>query len=383
MKRVLGLVLTVAMLPLAAPAMADPLRLTLPAPTGRLPVGTISLHLIDTARIDELAPTPRLRELMVRLWYPAARSHLPFAGYLSPAHSGVLVEQVNAAAGTAYPADLLTFPTHSRAGAPAGGTRHPVILFSPGYGDNVALHTGLAEELASRGYVVAAMDHTFDVAVVEFPDGRLEPLATDDDLDRSVATRVADARFVLDQLGLIVEGQNPDFGHERLPAGLARAMDLTRVAAFGFSRGSSATVGIVAADRRVGAGLALDGNPLGPATLDRPFMLLGNRERHLPAVDPDWAAFYDRVGEPRRYAVVDGMGHGDFSDMTLFKEDVDLSTVGSVGPIDGERSLAIQRRYVTAWFDLVLRGRHSPLLDGESAGFPEVDFQPDSVPAHK
>jgi hypothetical protein len=47
-----------------------------------------------------------------------------------------------------------------------------------------------------------------------------------------------------------------------------------------------------------------------------------------------------------------------------------------LGTLDGTRALAIQRRYVTAWLDLALRGRHNPLLAGESREYPEVDFQP-------
>lgn len=383
MKRVLGMVLAMAMLSVTpAAAHADPVRLGLPVPTGQHRVGTTSLHLVDRGREDALAPTPRPRELMVRLWYPAARSPAPRAGYLTPGHSAALVGQVNAAAGTDYPAGLLTFPTHGRQGAPAEGTRHPVVLLSPGYGDNAGLHTGLAEELASRGYVVAAMDHTFDVAVVEFPDGRLEPLATDEtaDLDQSLATRAADASFVLDQLTAITRGHNPDAEHRPLPAGLGRALDVRRVAGLGFSRGSSATVVAMAVDRRIDAGVALDGNPLGTFTFDRPFLLFGNRDRHLADVDADWAAFYDRLTGPRLYAVVDGMRHNDFTDLTVFKEVIDpedLASAGlALGPIDGERSLAVQRRYVTAWLDLALRNRHDPVLSGESSRFPEVDFQP-------
>ena len=49
-------------------------RLSLPAPTGPHRVGTTSLHLVDDSRIDPLAPTSPVRELMVRMWYPAGYS---------------------------------------------------------------------------------------------------------------------------------------------------------------------------------------------------------------------------------------------------------------------------------------------------------------------
>ena len=62
-----------------------PARLTLPAPTGDLSVGTTSLHLVDTSRPDPWVPNVPFRELMVQLWYPAhdVDDH-PRAPWLTP-----------------------------------------------------------------------------------------------------------------------------------------------------------------------------------------------------------------------------------------------------------------------------------------------------------
>lgn len=357
---------------------AATVQLDLPAPSGRHRVGTTSLHLVDRARTDPLAPTARARELMVRLWYPAVRSgHRPAARYMPPRQADLLVRQLNAGLGTDFPANLLTFPTHARRDAPAaGGPHRPVLLFSPGLGTNAALYTALLEELASRGYVVAGIEHTFDVAAVEFPDGRVETQNPDLDEDQSLSVRVADTRFVLDQLARLATGHNPDADHHRLPDGLARAVDPTRVAAFGHSLGSRAAVQTIEADRRLNSGAALDGGPLLPAGVDRPFLMMGN-PTHRRAEDPDWAGFYDRLrGRPRLHMVVDGAGHYDFSDITVFKQTIDLSALFEFGPIDGTRAFTIQHRYLTAWFDRTLHGRPNPLLRGESPQFPEVDFQP-------
>jgi dienelactone hydrolase len=330
-------------------------RLSLPEPTGRYPVGTLALHLVDRARNDPFAPTPRHRELMVRLWYPAATGRGPRAPYLSDGVSAVLIEQLNALAGTDYPADLLTFPTRSRERAPAAcARRRPMVLFSPGLGLNAALYTGLLEQLASRGYLVAGIDHTFD-AVVEFPGDRLELPPGDLTVEDLLPVRVADTRFVLDRL--------------------TARFHPTTVAAVGHSLGSITIVETIDQDRRIDAGAALDGNPLGDASLDRPFLLMGNAGRHRRAVDPDWAAFYDRLRGRRLHLVIDGTEHNDFSDMAIFKSTVDLDAVFEVGPIDGTRAMHIERTYLTAWLDYALSGRPNRLLRGESPDFPEVDFE--------
>jgi hypothetical protein len=95
-------------------------RLSLPAPTGPHRVGTTSLHLVDDSRIDPLAPTPRARELMVRLWYPAAAdSQQRAAAYNTPGVASVFTDFLRAATGVDFPDDLLSFPTHSLQDAPA------------------------------------------------------------------------------------------------------------------------------------------------------------------------------------------------------------------------------------------------------------------------
>jgi dienelactone hydrolase len=338
---------------------AEPLTLSLPAPTGRYRVGTTTHHLVDRGRRDPLAPDSRPRELMVRLLYPAVPGRTPTAAYLSPVLSGLLVGQFNAIAGTDYPPELLTFPTHSRAGAPMIAGTHPLVLFSPGQGTNAAFYTALLEDLASHGYVVAAIDPTFD-AVVEFPDGRVEAPAEGVPFELLLRVRVDDMRYVLDRLA-----GRPGIG---------------AVAAVGHSMGSMTTVGAIDADRRqpvqrIRAGVLLDGNPLGPASLDRPLLMLGNPS-HRRDLDPDWADFYDRLRGPRLHAVVDGMGHYDLSDITAFKAVADLGDVFELGTIDGQRALAITRAYLRAWLDRSLLGRPSPLLVREPRRFPEVDFQP-------
>ena len=82
----------------------------------------------------------------------------------------------------------------------------------------------MVAELASRGYVVVTVDHTYEVAGVEFPGGRLEVQTLPAELRvAGQAARVADVRFVLDELGRLARGQNPDAEQRRLPRVSARS----------------------------------------------------------------------------------------------------------------------------------------------------------------
>jgi predicted dienelactone hydrolase len=94
------------------------------------------------------------------------------------------------------------------------GTRHPVVLLSPAKNGLVAFYTGLAEELASRGYVVAGVDSTFEATAVEFPGGRVEVENPDvlEDNERLLTVRTADMRFVLERLTAVAAGGAPTPG---------------------------------------------------------------------------------------------------------------------------------------------------------------------------
>ena len=86
--------------------------------------------------------------------------------------------------------------------------------------------------------------------------------------------------------------------------------------------------------------------------------------------------FHDRLRGRRLHLVLDGAGYDDLTDIAVFKSGIRTEAFFVTGPIDGVRALAVERAYVTAWLDRVLRGRPSPLLRGESRRYPEVDFQP-------
>ena len=55
----------------------------------------------------------------------------------------------------------------------AGGKPFPVVVFSPGLGQSRHFYTNQVLELASHGYVVAAIDHSYDAEGIVFPGKRL------------------------------------------------------------------------------------------------------------------------------------------------------------------------------------------------------------------
>lgn len=338
----------------AAPA-AGPVRLTLPPPTGPFPVGVTAIRLID--------PRDSGRSLMCGVWYPARDvRHFPRAAWLAPAAVRALLESAG------YAADAAVSPTTAgRVGAPVRRLpgRSPVVLYSHGAHDHRADTTIIVQELASHGFVVVTVDHTGDAFSV-FPDGRLVVPSEDPDEGLGPADFAGDIRFVLDRVTDIAGGRNPDAERRPLPAGLADALDLRRVGMFGWSKGGTATALAMLADRRVRAGLSLDGPMLPTITagLDRPFMLM--TAELTRALEPSVAEFWSHLAGWRLNIQVAGAQHNAYTDYAVL-----------IPQLTGEterRAARIQQAYPRAFFDLHLRGRDGALLAGPNPAFPEVEF---------
>ncbi|MDR7276465.1 alpha/beta hydrolase family protein [Catenuloplanes atrovinosus] len=356
----IALLVALSVVAVPVPATAGPVTVTLPAPTGPHPVGREDLHLVDRDRVDPWVPDGP-RELMVSVWYPAAAARGPRVTYASPAESSLFVDlfEVEGAA----PDALTRVRAHARTGAPplrAAGPL-PLVLLSPGFGTPRWLQTALAEDLASRGYVVAGVDHTYEAAAITFPDGRVTEcvLCARDDKNWAtiVASRAGDLSFVLD----------------RLLASPARwPIDARRVAAAGHSLGGAAAAAVMLDDPRVDAGINMDGTFHHDVTrtMDRPFLLFGAAAHGDPAADPSWPLTWTQLGGWRRWLNVPLMEHFSFSDAATFGP-----LIGEeVQPLDGTRVIDLIRRYDRAFFDLHLRGRPQSLFDGPSPRHPEVDF---------
>ncbi|MER7134862.1 alpha/beta hydrolase family protein, partial [Streptosporangium saharense] len=288
--------------------------------------------------------------------------------------------------------------THARLGAPVDphAGRLPVVLFGSGDGGPRTLGTSLVEDLASRGYLVVTVDHTYEADQVEFPGERvvralplpakLTPRVIARLLDRHSRARLADMRFVLDRITALGRGgalDNTRDGGARLPDGLRGAPDLSRIGALGQSLGGSVAAQLVHDDPRVDAGVNLDGGYVGPVAksgVARPFLQLA-AETHTRESEPSWKTFWDASTGWKRELRFRGAAHGSFTDLQALLPKIaetvpKVPVTDFVGTIDPVRSVSAQRAYVTAFFDLHLRKKATPLFEAPDARFPEVSIIP-------
>jgi dienelactone hydrolase len=345
----------------------------LPAPTGHQPVGTTSLYLKDTSRPDTWVPTVPYRELMVSVFYPAISANGPKKQYMTPTESERNLEAQDIAD---LPLDILsTVRTNAVVDARPAGRPHslPLVVLSPGYTQPRATLSALAEDLASNGYVVAVVDHTYENRATTFPGGRVTGCAAceidDDQLTfwpKLEHSRAVDLSFVLDEL----TGRHPKWNG----AGL---IDASRVGMAGHSVGGASTIPAMVADSRIRAGMDIDGSthvPLTAPGLSRPFMFLGSKDFYTPGTPgpyDDWETDWLQMTGWKRWLMVTGTQHASFTDVGVLAGELGIDFGAS---IDGNRALAITRTYVRAFFDLNLRCQPQPLLTRPSPNYPEVTF---------
>lgn len=365
-----------------------------PQPTGPFRVGTVSMRLVDNSRHETLSTKPQsYRELMVQIWYPAepapetkpdrylSNLDCPEAAELKQKIYGMLLRQL----------DLVRTRSFRDAPLYAANSTYPVLIFSPAWSGARNQNTFQVEELASHGFVVVGIDHTYCSGVTVFPDGRVVYSSSDLDLDFKTAAgiqryltnaesqiqiRAQDARFVLDEL----EKMNAPGSHDRFSGRL----DLKRVGIFGHSFGGAVAAQACCLDTRFKAGMNLDGMLFGESArspVTQPFMFMNSDEprptKQQMAGDPyqkmvgdSWDVQDDYLKRNGGYNLTIALSkHINFSDNALFSP---LRRLTGAGRINARRCMAIVDAYSLAFFEKTLENKPEPLLDGPSPAYPEV-----------
>jgi len=250
----------------ASDSLKSPTVLTLPTPTGPFSVGKVTVHWVDESRVEPLSPNHEPREVMVDIWYPAEPSDAVPAEYLDAAgyEKAIGADGFQNFFREASETLRSGVKTHAFAAAPYARSvkQSPVLIFSPGGGMVREVYAAQFEDLASHGYVVAAISHSYDAIVTLFPDGRQiayseqrwpKPPSLEGEANlNQLEWHANDIRFVLDELtraNLAGASPLPFVGH----------LDLTHVGAFGHSFGGIAAAHACQLDRRFNACLNEDG----------------------------------------------------------------------------------------------------------------------------
>jgi predicted dienelactone hydrolase len=375
-----------------------------PKPTGKYQVGTQEFSLTDNSRPETLTENADdKRELYIRVWYPAQKisidsKPLPIFGKQTKEISEALATSLRLPKGAL--SFLSVVSSHSYPDAPlakAAKNKFPVIVFSHGYYQGFAAQNAVQmEELASHGYVVFSIGHTYETVLNVFPDGRtvpagkallFQPNSRADQLTKSyreskssaekaiyarqivllptpnerLRVWTADSRFLLDEIERMNAGKTKSI--------FANKLDPKRIGVMGMSFGGATAGQVCLQDKRCRAGINMDGQQHGDvyaSGLKRPFMFMTN-ETQETGINRD---IYESAKSDVYFLTVKGAKHLNFSNFNLFSS---LDREHQIlGKIDGDRMEKIMSGYTLAFFDKYLKDIGSPVL--KRSDFAEVVF---------
>ena len=357
----------------------------IPVPTGRYQVGTRLYELTDESRREIYSGQDEARRFMIQVWYPSdANASNKKAPWMANAEIYVpaIATYIDMPVFFLDHLALVKVPAYKESEVVKTDKGFPVILFSHGWNGFNAQNTSQALELASHGYVVVGVQHTYGAVITVFPDGTIannnpSALASDDTpveeyevIAHKLANQWAgDLGFVLNYLEELNNDANSDFYQK---------LDLSRVGAYGHSTGGGAAIQFCGTDPRCKTLLGLDPfmRPVSYEVIDngvtQPAFFMFS-QRWADDVDSRnnelFNRFYPHVENSLGVVSIAGTAHYDFSDIPLLSPLT--PQLGLKGPINGKRVTAIVNDYLLSFFEATLNGKSNSLFENPSP-YPEI-----------
>ncbi|KXH62273.1 tat pathway signal sequence [Colletotrichum salicis] len=346
-----------------------PAAVVIPGPPGPYPVALRVEAFEDAARWDRHAPQdqPEKRKVMVSVHVPLekeANCSVEIVPYVPPTTAVALGQGAATLFGlpdTVFSGMELEFCAVDTAyGGPEKSEKYPLVLFSHGRASSRLANGVLARSLASYGYIVVTLDHTYDAAIVEFPGGsiRFAENATDNN-----------SAYVESLLEASLPGSTP------LLAGTHASIIPEKLLIAGHSFGGATVASSLYADDRILAGLNFDGLMVGPVQTegtDKPLVLVSTPTTfdYISGWDEIWA----NLRGPSLMLIVNGTTHMSFFDAPQLPAAKALPTEYSdlikqvLGTIDGDLLAKFEIELLRRTLDLVLEGKREAFCDIESVG---------------
>ena len=305
---------------------------SLPSPQGKDFIGTETFHWVDSSRQEWFTEEKSndYREIMAQIWYPGS-SHQnkevePYMDYIK------LRSKTIAAAGNLpsfLPSHLNLVKTNSYLEIPCKNMKGglPTVVFSHGITGSRLLHQTLFEHLSSQGYVVVALDHSYDCNLTIFPDGRIADYRSEitghpDSIkirNQQINTRTKDIIFALNQIIKI--------HHGGIKSKLNGKLNLEKIAVGGHSYGGATAIQSAKIDERIKTCFILDGwiNPVPKTTIEQ-----GLQKPILSMGRPSWAdsdypnnynllnQLFSNSSASRYNLIIKNTLHLDYTDIPLY-----------------------------------------------------------------
>lgn len=332
----------------------------LPTPTGDYKIGSRYAK-VTTDRPEIITQnTKDVREFMVKIWYPAEIKKDKKESYLDKGNRLGFVNKYNLPKFTLDHLDYIETNTYTEPDLAKG--KFPVLIFSHGLHSEAYGYYSLMEEIVSHGFVVININHTYESSGSLFPDRDIKYYnsefdrktndskmaemawnslenynkattdskklkAVEDLIKNYVAADItkrwsADISTVIDKLDTWNKNSF-----------LTNHLDMNKIGVFGHSQGGSAVGQALLDDKRIDAGINLDGAQWGnmiDKSFSKPFLLISSEwpESHMGI---NKFSYRNLSSSTFHKHIVKNSGHSNFMDIPLM---INFSYVNEAGEIN-------------------------------------------------
>ncbi|KNY26130.1 alpha/beta hydrolase family protein [Pseudobacteroides cellulosolvens] len=310
-------------------------------PTGEYSVGTKSYTLTDAARKEDFTKEEDNRNVTIQFWYPLDKQ---------------------------------------RQEAIAKG-KFPLTVFSHGAFGYRMSNYSTYQELASHGYIVCSIDHTYHAFMTKQEDGKtvianMEFIndamkAQNGDISAEeiyklekdwMKLRTGDMKFVLDYIKKAAVTANADPVYQ--------GIDLEHIGMFGHSLGGATAAQIGRDDKDVDAVAVIDGTMLGEITgfengknivnktpYPKPIINFYNESHYNEALSKqneysNMVAYKNALDSYQ--VVIKGSGHMNFTDLPIISPFL-AKLLGGSGNVDARNCIEIMNQDILQFFDRYLK----------------------------
>ncbi|MFT4565354.1 MAG: hypothetical protein ACI9FN_000307 [Saprospiraceae bacterium] len=369
-----------------------------PRTSGSYSVGTTDIQL-NLERPETITQDQDdTRNLMIKTWYPSNEVGNKMDSYVD--HGG----RHGFAKKYGLPPSMLNYLDHVKTtvyrDVAIANERFPVLVFSHGYNSKANGYNALLSELASHGYIIFALNHTYESTGTTFADG------SEVYFDQDYARRIDSGTFhiIAPSVDAINEGVPFSERHTIVAKGLTDyyvgemqerwaddmvdvinelefwnrkglfkgTLDISKLGVFGHSRGGGAAGLTMLYDDRVQVAANVDGVQWGDVvdtTFAKPFLLLSS---DWPPEHPNFNEHaYINKSESYFYdATLRQSAHSNFMDIPFMIPMRAISTAGSIDPnVAIEASCGLLRSF----FDKHLKNKEVDIKESISE-FPLLEL---------
>lgn len=339
---------------------------SIPTPTGDYLVGTES-YIIEDEQRDELYTNDLndQRKINIQMWYPAETVE----GYEKyPWLEGGTKVSRGLSRDIGLPFFVLDHTakimSNSYLKAPISNTSdaYPIVVISHGWRGFKNLHTDFAEELASIGYIVISIDHTYGSVATVFSDSEVAYLNADalpernetpdflDYANQLVYTYAGDVITTIDYLEALNSDSSSQFNNR---------LNLEKIGLLGHSTGGGADVAVALEDSRIDAVIGLDAwvEPIVDTEINKglsiPSLFIRSETWETGNNNIDLSTLIDQSTYPSLLYQIDGTTHYDFTMVYMYSPLTKL--IGFRGEIDSMYLNSILKAMISSFFDQTLK----------------------------